>query len=74
MQADELLTKGIGEIQSSFGMTRTDWQILNSINEKGFIEKSDFTNLMSPFAGPKSTDDILRKFKGDRYLHLFTSF
>ena len=33
-QADYLLTKGINEIQSSLGLTRTDWQILNSFNRR----------------------------------------
>ena len=62
-QADQLLTKGIDDIQSSFGTTRTEWQILNSISEKGFIEKSHLTDLMSPFANTKSVENILAKFK-----------
>ena len=62
-QADQLLTKGIDDIQSSFGTTRTEWQILNSISEKGFIEKSHLTALMSPFADTTSVENILAKFK-----------
>lgn len=52
-QADELLTRGIDDIYSSSGITRTGWQILNSINEKEFIMKVDLTNLMKPFADCK---------------------
>ena len=62
-QADQLLTKGIDDIQSSFGTTRTEWQILNSISENGFIEKSHLTDLMSPFADTTGVENILAKFK-----------
>lgn len=62
-QADLLLTKVTDEIQSSFGMTRTEWQILNSISEKDGIEKMNLINLMLPFADTKSVENILTKFK-----------
>lgn len=62
-QADELLTKRIDNIQSSFGITRKDWQILNEINENSLIQKSDLTDLMSPFADAKSVNDILVKLR-----------
>ena len=62
-QADQLLTKGIDDIQSSFGMTRTEWQILNSISEGGGIERLELTRLMLPFADTKSVENVLTKFK-----------
>lgn len=40
-QADQMLTKGIDEIQLLFNITRTDWQIINSINENNVIKKSE---------------------------------
>lgn len=61
-QADELLTKGINEIQASLKMTRTEWQILNSIHEKILIAKSELTNLMKPFADNNMIEDTLSRF------------
>lgn len=68
-QADEQLTKGINDIQSSFGITRTDWQILNSINEKVFIEKDDLINHMRPFADANSVENVLTKFKAEHLIN-----
>lgn len=62
-QADELLTKRIDDIQSSFGITRKDWQILNTISENNLIPKSNLMDLMSPFADAKSVNDILLKLR-----------
>lgn len=66
-QVDNILTKGIDDIQSSFGMTRTDWQILNSVSENETIEKIELTKIMSPFLDTNLIDDILKKLK-DRHL------
>jgi hypothetical protein len=54
-QTDLLLTKGIDDIQSSFGMTRTDWQILNAVSEKAFVNRVDLINLILPFADTNRT-------------------
>lgn len=62
-QSDDLLTKGINEIQSESGLTRTDWQILNSIAEKELTDKTELTTLMRPFADENSVNVILTKFK-----------
>ena len=68
-QADELLTRGIDDIHSSFGITRTGWQILNSINEKEFIMRVDLTNLMKPFADANNVNCILTKFKAEHLVN-----
>jgi hypothetical protein len=62
-QADDLLTKGINEIQSESRLTRTDWQILNSIAEKEQLNKAELITLMKPFADENSVNIILTKFK-----------
>lgn len=67
-RADELLTKEIDEIQSSFELTRTDWQVLNSIFERGQTDKSELTTLMKPFADLDLLNTILIKFKEDNLL------
>lgn len=67
-QVDELLTKGINEMQSSFGLTRTDWQILNSIKENGQNSTSELLSLMRPFVDQNSLDSILKKFRANKLL------
>ncbi|HEX5023680.1 MAG TPA: MarR family winged helix-turn-helix transcriptional regulator [Agriterribacter sp.] len=57
--ADELLTKRIDEIQSSFGMTRTSWQILNAIQEHGSIQETDLSRLLQPFADTTAVEVFL---------------
>jgi|SRR5450432_3653726 len=68
-QADDLLTKGINEIQSESGLTRTDWQILNSIAEKEQSNEAELTMLLKPFAKENSVNAILTKFKTDLLLN-----
>ncbi len=62
-QVDNILTKGIDDIQSSFGMTRTDWQILNYVSERETFEKIELAMIMSPFLDTNLIDDILTKLK-----------
>ena len=66
-QVDNILTKGIDDIQSSFGMTRTNWQILNIVSESETIDKIELTKIMSPFLGTDLIDGILTKLK-ERHL------
>lgn len=48
--ADNLLTEGIHNIHQETGITRTDWQILNSINENNNLDVKSITKLLSVFA------------------------
>lgn len=64
-QADELLTKGINEIQASLELTRTEWQVLNSIHENILLSKTDLTNVMKPFADDNMIESILARFHTD---------
>jgi len=61
--ADELLTKGIDQIQSEFGLTRTAWQILNTIRERSEIQKAALTNLLQHFADSTSIEKVLTAFE-----------
>ena len=61
-KADNALTKGIDEIQSVFGLTRTGWQVLNSIKEKGSLNKTELVSRMQPFADENSLNYILTDF------------
>lgn len=61
--ADDLLTRGIEHIQSSFGIHSTVWQIVHSIHEKGCIHINELKNLMQPFADAVTVHSILTKLK-----------
>lgn len=62
-RADELLTKGINEIQSSLGLTRTGWQILNTIHEKGQVNSSEIASLLKSFADEQAVGSLLIEFR-----------
>lgn len=68
-QTDLLLTKGIDDIQSSFGMTRTDWQMLHAVSEKAFVDRVDLINLISPFADTNCIEGILTKFIAEHLIN-----
>jgi coproporphyrinogen III oxidase-like Fe-S oxidoreductase len=67
-KADELLSKGINNIQSSFAINRIEWQVLNSISDNELINKNDITDLMKPFANLKEIETILTKFKAENLI------
>ncbi|HEY0055084.1 MAG TPA: hypothetical protein VGB63_07000 [Pedobacter sp.] len=49
-EADQLLTSGINKIHAEAGLTRTDWQILNSINRQDGLERTVVLDLLAKFA------------------------
>ena len=67
-QADELLTKRINEIHFSAGLTRTDWQVLNSINGIGQITRNKLLTDIKPFADENSLNTIIAKLKDEGLL------
>lgn len=60
---DSCLTKGIDQIHAKYGLNRIEWQVLNSINEKSEISKSDLFELMKPVTNSQSLEDILIKHR-----------
>ena len=60
---DEPLISRIAGIQSSFGIHRNIWQILHSVNEKGWIHINELKKLMQPFAEPDAVHNILTKLR-----------
>lgn len=61
-KADELLTARIDEVQKANGLSRTEWQILNSLYEMSTASRSQIIELLSPFADAGrlgSTIDVL---------------
>lgn len=69
-QADNLLTAGIDAIHSNAGITRTGWQVLNSIHENGSLQKAALFSLLSPFANEQSLEQILMKLADDNLIEV----
>jgi len=68
-KADELLTKGIDNIQLKFGIDRTSWQILNLIKENDTIRKAELAKLMQPFADENILANILFSLEQENLLN-----
>ena len=60
---DEPLISRMARIQSSFGIHANIWQILHSVNEKGWIHISELKKLMQPFADSDTVNNILTKLR-----------
>ncbi|MCU0443769.1 MAG: MarR family winged helix-turn-helix transcriptional regulator [Microscillaceae bacterium] len=61
-QADNLLTDKINAIQAEFGLNRTAWQILNSIQENENLTKHTLIELMRPFVDADKIKEALSDF------------
>lgn len=51
-RADALLTARINEAQAANGLTRTEWQVLNSVFEMPSAAASEIAEVLRPFADP----------------------
>ncbi|REG78413.1 MarR family winged helix-turn-helix transcriptional regulator [Algoriphagus antarcticus] len=49
-KADNVLTEGINDIHKEFDINRTQWQILNSINESNNISRNHIISILIEFA------------------------
>ena len=67
-EADNLLTAGIDAIHSKAGLTRTGWQVLNSIYENGSLQENTLFDLLRPFANKESLEQILVKLANDNLI------
>lgn len=52
-KADEVLTTRINEAQEANGLSRTEWQILNILNETSSATKSQIVEALLPFGDAK---------------------
>lgn len=57
--ADNLLTEGINAIHKDLNITRTDWQILNSVQENPNIKRDDVAQLISEFTSYDEANQII---------------
>lgn len=58
-KADNLLTAGINEIHTEFGLTRTDWQILNTINGRNGLDRQAMSEILSEFINGKAINNTI---------------
>lgn len=58
-KTDNLLTEGINQVHKALGITRTDWQILNSINENVQLDRRELGNLISEFASEGAINEAI---------------
>lgn len=68
-QADQLLTRGIDEIHSSFGLTRSHWQRLHSLAEYSSVGKAEILNLTKPFLNQEETTIRINDLKKDQFVN-----
>ena len=68
-KVDELLSKGIDAVQSEFGISRFEWQILNVLktNPSGHDE---IAKELAPFIGQNNLDDTLTGFINKSFIGL----
>lgn len=60
-KADELLTERINEAQQTNGLTRTEWQILNSLYETSGATKAEIVELLRPFSSRPALEATVEK-------------
>lgn len=73
-QVDQLLTTGIDEVQAEFGLTRSDWQILNALAEESSIEKNKLLNLMNPFLDRGKTEETIKNLCNKDLISMLDNF
>lgn len=71
--AHDSLTKAIDGIQSHYGFNRTEWQILNSIQETISIQKQELINLLKPFADNQKIETILNELTNKNLIQMNNS-
>lgn len=60
-QLDQLLSEGIDKIQSQFGLSRSDWQIIHSLSAQVEINKQGLLTTMRPFMDSSTAEKILEQ-------------
>jgi hypothetical protein len=63
-RADNLLTEQINKAQAAHGVSRSDWQALNKLNERGSASKERILESMRTFVDAPSLDEIITRLIG----------
>jgi DNA-binding MarR family transcriptional regulator len=60
-RADNLLTEHINKVQEANGVSRFEWQVLNTLNETGGAGKAQLFEVIGTFVDAPSLDGILTR-------------
>ena len=69
-QIDVLLTNGIDNIQQAFGLTRTGWQLIHTINTTGGADRSELSTVMQPFINEEQIQKLLQQLMSEGVISL----
>lgn len=67
-KADLLLTEGINSIHARLGITRTAWQVLNTIAQNAGISKTKLIETITPFSDEGSTIQIIAALQDKNWI------
>lgn len=68
-KTDNLLTEGINRIHQEVDITRTDWQIINSINEDAEIDRQQISDQLSDFADKETINEAVATLLSRQLIH-----
>ncbi|MGE3274782.1 MAG: MarR family winged helix-turn-helix transcriptional regulator [Vicinamibacterales bacterium] len=63
-RADEVITRHINATQAGHGISREEWQVLNTVHETGGVSRARLTEGMRPFVDAHGVDAILARLEG----------
>lgn len=66
---DNLLTEGIRRIHEAAGITRLQWQILNTVHTEKGVEKAGLYSVLEEFADEETMDNTIRNLIERELLH-----
>lgn len=61
-QADYLITEQVNKAQAANGVSRSDWQVLNTLYEVGPVNRKRVFEFMSTFVDSSGLDEIITRF------------
>lgn len=67
-RADELLTRAINQAQEATGLTRTHWQVLNSVQEAGTLSRERLEGIMQTSLDSSGLEPIIAEPAGRGWL------
>jgi DNA-binding MarR family transcriptional regulator len=62
-RADNLITEQVNQVQAANGVTRTDWQVLNTLYEVGSADQAQLFTVMHTFVDAAQLEQILGELK-----------
>jgi len=63
-EADRVITEAINRAQAAHNISRTEWQVLNTLAEGGGANRADLDGIMRPFANAAGLDGIITGLVG----------